>query len=354
MSPVEKAVKSGLVLLCGDEDLLRRRALDELLEAAGVAADDLDFQVFDGQSSGPREWVASVGTAPFLADRRTVVVRHLLNCDLEKLKESGLQGLPATALLVLVADEESGGEDRLQRLKTARKNWEKAVQQAGGVVLKFDPDQNAARNAIKDEVAKCGKTMSPRGADLLLDMCGGSLSRSMEELEKLCLFVGESQSITEREIRQVVVPSRDWNVFRMTDAIVSDQVPEALRQLRILMGNAAKADEAAYRQILPMLSRSLRLLWQARICLDAGCSASAAPPEVRRHFPEKPNLSREQPYRQGQVLSVAKRTTLDRIAKALQVLSDTDARLKGALPGFSPVDTLERMILEMATVLASG
>jgi DNA polymerase-3 subunit delta len=354
VTPIEKALKSGLILLCGDEDLLRRRALNQVLEGAGTGPEDLDYQAFDGQSSHPRDWIAAAGTVPFLADRRTVVVRHLLLCDVDGLKGLSLAGLPPSSLLVLVADEESGADDRQQRMKTARKNWEKAVQSASGVVLSFEPDQAAARSTIKDEVAKSGKSLAPRGAEVLLDMCGGSLSRALEELEKLLLFVGASESIAEREIRQVVVPSREWNVFKMTDAIVSDQVPEALRQLKTLMGNATKADDAIYRQILPMLSRSLRLLWQARICLDAGCNATTAPPEVRRCFPDRPDLSKEQPYRQGQVIATARRTTLDRIARALEVLSDTDARLKGALPGFSSLETMERMILELASVLSAG
>lgn len=52
-------------------------------------------------------------------------------------------------------------------------------------------------------------------------------------------------------------------------------------------------------------------------------------------------------------MQLAKKTTLPRVAAVLQVLSDTDARLKGALPGFSWADTLERMILEMAACLAA-
>lgn len=352
MTPVEKALKGSLVMLAGEEDLLRRRAYDELMNLAGVQPDDLDFEVFDGGSSSPTDWTGSAGTAPFLAERRTVVVRHLLNCDVEKAKGIDFRRLPPTSLLVLVADEEGGSDERVQKMKTARKNWDKVVQGAGGTVLSFDPEPKAALAALRAEAAKLGKPMAERPAALLLEMCGGSLSRSLEELDKLMLFVSEEQSITEREIRQVAVPSREWSVFKLTDAVASNRVTEALTQLRILIGSTSKAEDAAYRQILPMMSRSLRLLWQGRLCVEAGVGPSAAPPDLLAMFPDRPNLAKEQPFRQGPVMQLARKTTLPRIAAALQVLSDTDARLKGSLPGFSGVDTLERMILEMAACLA--
>ena len=352
MTALERALKGSLILIQGDEDVLRKRSLEELLLLAQTGPEDLDFEVFDGSSSGPREWVASAGTAPFLSDRRTIVVRHLLNCDAEKAGDGGLAKLPPSGLLILIADEESGSDDRLARLKTVQKNWDKAVQKAGGTVLTFNLDSKSALAALKAEVAKTGKRISEPGVQLLLEMCGNSLSRSLEELEKLVLFVANEGSISERDIRAVVVPSREWSVFKMTDAVASNHVPEALRQLRILMGNAARAEEAAFRSILPMFSRNLRLLWQARVCLDRGVGVSSAPPEVAACFPERPNLAKEPPYRHTQMLSVAKKTTLPKVALALQILSDTDARLKGGAPGFSPVDTLERMILEMSQALA--
>ncbi|HWD39597.1 MAG TPA: DNA polymerase III subunit delta [Fimbriimonas sp.] len=351
MSAVEKALKKSVVLIAGDEEILRRRALDGLLALANVQPDDFDLELMDAPSRPAADWVASAGTAPFLAERRTVVVRHLMQSDPDKAKNVGLAQLPPTSLLILVADEEGGSEDRTSRMKTNLKAWEKMVSDSGGAVLRFDQDAKVTHEEVKAEAKKMGRSMPDRVVSALVEMTGGSLSRALEELEKLSLYVGPSESIGERELRAIVVPSRDWNVFKMTDAIVSNNVPEALRQLGILVGSAAKAEDAAYRQILPQLSRSLRLLWQGRICADHGCLPSTAPGHILAAFPVRPNLAKEQPYRQTQVMTTARKTSLAAVAKALQVLSDTDARLKGGLPSFSPVDTLERMVLEMAAAL---
>lgn len=350
MTSSEKLLKGRVVLIAGDEDVLRREALTDLLTAAEIQPDDFDLETFDGDSSTPIDWTASVGTAPFLAPRRTAIVRHLLRCDVDKLKTVSLGKLSETSLLILVADDEGGSDDRVQRMKTARKAWEKAVTTAGGSVVNCDANPKGTRLAIKKRVADMGVSMSDRAIDTLVEMTGESLSRALDELEKLVLFVGAGRQIRESDVRDVVVPSREWNVFKMVDATLGGDVGEALRQLRILIGSNSKAEETAIGRILPIVSRQLRFLWQGRLCVDAGCSPASPPESIRAMFPDKPNLSSEQPYRQGAVMTVARRIPLTKIERCFTILADTDARLKGALDAFSGIETLERMVLEMAAL----
>jgi hypothetical protein len=117
-----KALASRVIMLSGEEEALRRRALTEILRLA-TEDGDFDLQTFEAGDAEPGEWIASAGTSPFLSARRTVVVRHLLRRD-EIDGIGGLKTLPESALLVLVADEESGDESKQRRLATVRKNWE--------------------------------------------------------------------------------------------------------------------------------------------------------------------------------------------------------------------------------------
>lgn len=347
----EKAVEARVVMLAGDEEALRRRALHELLEIA-TADGDFDLQTFEGDAASPAEWIASAGTAPFLSAKRTVIVRHLLRRD-DPPSSAQLASLPPTALLVLVADEEqSADEQKARRLQTIQRAWEKVVGAAGGTVGAFKTDPKQVKVAIRAEATRLGKKLSDAGAERLAEMTGGSLSRSFEELEKLAIYLSDGDQITEADIRAVVVPSREWNVFRLIDATVDGSPGEALRQLRILVGAQTRAEGAALSRILPMLSRQLRLMWQARVCVEAGCAPGSPTPEARGCFPEKPNLAGEPPYRQSRLMQVAKRTSLSALARCLQSVSDADAKLKGQLPGFSAMETLESMVLEMVEILA--
>ena len=345
MTP-EKALAQRTVLIVGDEELLRRRALEGLLAAAGVAKDDFDLEAFEADETDPETWIASAGTAPFLADRRTVVVRHLLRRDPDLLREGALGSLPETGLLILVADDETS-----ETLQKRDKAWSKVVTKAKGAVIECKGDPKKALDGLRPELDRVGKRMSPAAAAALVEMTGGSLSRATDELEKLALYVGDAERIDEAAVRTIVVPSREWNVFAMIDAILDANSSEALRNLRILVGSAAKAADAAHSAIIPLTSRGLRLAWQGRVCLDAGRGPGDAPPEIRATFPDKPNLAKESPYRQTRVMATARKTSLPALAACLGVLADTDSRLKGALPGYTPIDTLERMVLEMIEAL---
>lgn len=347
----EKAAEARVVLLAGEEEALRRRALHDLL-AIATADGDFDLQTLEADATGPAEWIASAGTAPFLSARRTVVVRHLLRRD-EPPTPSPLASLPPTALLILVADEEqSADEQRARRFQTIQRAWEKVVAAAGGSVGDFKTDPKQVKVAIRAEAARLDKKLSDAGAERLAEMMGGSLSRAFEELEKLAIYLGNRDQITEADIRAVAVPAREWNVFRLIDATVDGAPGEALRQLRILVGAQTRAEGAALSRIFPMLSRQLRLMWQARVCVEAGCAPGSPSPEVRACFPERPSLASEPPYRQGRLMQLAKRTSLGGLARCLQSVSDADAKLKGQLAGFSPMDTLESMVLEMVEILA--
>jgi DNA polymerase III subunit delta len=351
---VEKALQHRVILLAGDEEFLRREALRALLDASGASDEDFDLQHFDAGESSPAEWAAAVGTAPFLSARRTGIVRHLLRVETDRLGGIDLKALPPTALLILVADDEGGDETKQQRLRTVRQHWEKMVAGAEGFVAPLKADVKALTDTLRREASERGKPLASGGAQLLAEMCGSSLSRSIGELEKVILFAGDEPSIREDHIRQVVVPSREWNVFRLVDATLSGEVAEALNQLRILVGSPGKAEDAAFRNILPNVSRTLRLLWQARLCLDASAAPGDPPPQVRAMFPERPNLASEKSFVQSKVMKMARGVSLAQLAGCLAVLADTDARLKGGLPAFNANETLERMVLEMAKIVRAA
>ncbi|RYG86987.1 hypothetical protein EON77_02890, partial [bacterium] len=200
MLKIDKALKSSVVLLHGEEEALRRRALADLLAAAGVGPDDFDLATIVADASPVAEWIASASTSPFLAERRVVVVRNVLRIDprlvsSEKANRpardrfvADLKSLPASGLLVLVADEESGSDDRLRRLGSARTALAKIVEEAGGTSAEFKADPKAAKTVIGSELTRLNRRMSPAAMDALLAMTGGSASRAMEEIEKLALY----------------------------------------------------------------------------------------------------------------------------------------------------------------------
>ncbi len=348
-----KAVKHRVVLLFGEESSLRAEALQAMLAELGVQKDDFDLETFDADGVPPSHWLAAAGTSPFLAERRITIVRHILRCEADKVRPEECAALPESSLLILVADDEPNAEDRASKFTSILNGWKKLVDSCKGLNAEFKADPEQSKRVLRQLVEKQGKSLSSTGIELLLEMTGGSLSRASDEVQKVILYVGDQTQIQDSDLRALVIPSREWNIFKLVDAVTAGQVGEALRQLRILVGSSQKAEDAAFRQILPMVARQLRLLWQARVCLDAKVQPGSAPSSVSQCFLDKPNIAAEKPYRLNKLNDIARRTPLPNLAKALQTVCDTDSRLKGIEAGFSAMDTLERMVLELSDALAT-
>ncbi len=304
------------------------------------------------------EWLASASTAPFLSDRRTVVVRNLLRVgspgEAFSHPADALKSIPETGRLVLVADEEGSSDHRaVQRLEGLRKGWETVVAQAGGEVVAFKFDAAKTKAEVAKRAAEAGKKMSASAADLLVEMTGGSLSRALEELEKVLLFVGDAETVRESDIDTAAVASREWSVFKLADHILDGNTGQALAQLRMLVGSGAKAENAAMQNIFPNLSRNLRLIWQARVFLEAKSTFTNPTEAVRAALPEDGGILKASDWQRNRAMAAARRLNFAKLGACLEAVSRTDARLKGLEAGLSPLDSLERMVLEMVQIVKS-
>ncbi|HMS54353.1 MAG TPA: hypothetical protein PKA27_03040 [Fimbriimonadaceae bacterium] len=331
-----------LLLLAGKEPLLRLRALAELVPKDN---DDFDTEVFVADESEPVHWLASVGTAPFLAEYRTVIVRNLTRVDPA---DANFNSAPGAGRLILVADDERGDDSAQKKFDRHLTGWSKIVTKLGGKVESFEVTGNKAHELVSKEAAAAGKTISKPAIDALLEITGGSLSRSLEEMEKVVLYVGKATEIRENDVRAVAIPSKEFAIFSMVNSLVSGSPRDALSQLKTLAVANPKSSDVAFSSILPMVSRQLRLLWQARVCIDAGTQPRTAPESIYRTFPDTHSIIKQSDNAIGMNMRMARNVDLDQIEACLQILADTDGRLKGLLPAYSTSDTLERMVLEMA------
>jgi DNA polymerase-3 subunit delta len=347
---VEKALANTVILLSGEEEYPRRKSLKALLQILEADGGDFDLQAFDADASSPMDWLGAVSTSPFLSQRRTVVLRHLLRLgspeEVFGSKCSSLSSIPPTGLLILVADDEQGDDSKQRTIKSRRTSWENAISKAKGFVYTYKVDAKSIQGHVKSEVETRGLKITPKALELLVEMTGGSLSRALDEIDKLALFCSDG-NIRENDVSQAVMPAREWNVFKMADAIFSQNLATAVTQLRILVGSSPKPEEIAFQQIIPQLMSQLRLLWQARLCLDRKVNPSSAPPDLQALFLEKPNFSKEADWKQQKIIRTARNVDLPALARCFRHIENADASLKGLLPGYSPTETLEQMVISM-------
>lgn len=346
-----KAAQSRVVLLCGTDQAARRSATRAILDAVGLADDDaLDLESLVAGERPLGDWTAAVGTVPFLADRRAVIVRNLtrIKPDDPAGAAAQIKALPASALLVLLADDEAGDYDRQNTFVANLRAWTKVVEKAGGAVLVFDIPKGDPVKAIKDAAEAHGKAISRPAAQALAEMVGGRLDLARDEVAKLALFIGEEPEIRESDVRTVVTPELEYNIWKLIDHIADGQPTEALEQLRTMVGNTKDPTAEAFRSIFPQVHKHFRLLWQARACVEAGVPLQNPGFEIDRHLPTGKNITSEPEWKAGRLVRQARRLDYARLLEAFLALQDADMKIKGQRPGFTAADTLEQMVLRLA------
>lgn len=342
-----------VILISGSEDLLRLEALRAIQAVAGVGEDDFDSETVIADAKPPQDWIASVSTLPFLANRRTLFVRNLLRVDPESVPANLLEQIPETGRLVLVADEEgSGSEDRSTKHKKALDGWIKRVtaKTVDGHHVACDVSEGQLLDEITARVKARGKKISRPAAELLTEMVGAQYSRALSELEKVLLYVGEEEQIREEHVKAAVTATREWSIWTLLDAVRDQRLGEAVRQLRILVDSPKKIESVAIATVLPQFTRYYRLLWQARVCVEHNVHPAQAPESISSMFPVQHFLPKEKPGTINRLMPQARRVQFDQIRACIEEIAEADAKLKGIDGTVDAFEILERLLMKLIAI----
>lgn len=150
-----------------------------------------------------------------------------------------------------------------------KKNYK--ILEKTGVILHFGAlkSETLTKETLKQEAQKilgrAGKTMAPAAWVALGKKTGFQLRPSLNELQKLLLFVGEKKVIEENDVETIVGKTKEDSVFDLTTALSEKNASSALAALKSLL-----KQETHPVMILAMISREIRLLLHASILLDSG------------------------------------------------------------------------------------
>ncbi|MFH1878735.1 MAG: DNA polymerase III subunit delta [Candidatus Omnitrophota bacterium] len=195
-------------LITGEDDYIKeaetRKIRDQFLSSGEV---DLNYSVFG--SADIDKIMDSVGTLPFLAEKRVVVVKELQLFTEEAAGTlvSYLEKKSYNNVLVITASE------------TFRKTKHFTIMSKLMSVISADkPDQGTAKNRIKSFFKKEGIDISSDAVDLIVELKGTDSSLIKLELEKLACFSG-GEKIEYAHVEKLVGRSITETVFKLVDAI---------------------------------------------------------------------------------------------------------------------------------------
>ncbi len=237
-----------LYLLYGPDEFSRSEALATLRSALPADLADLNTTMLDGRKLKLDDLANAYEAVPFLADRRLVIVTHLLKHTKAGKERDSLRGylerVPATCDLVLLEDDVDRRSSVFAFLKKA------------GQVQEFQPRQGSdLLRWLGDRAQAYGVRLDPRNAQHLVDYAGVDSRTLVNELHKLASYVGQGGTITADTIELLVQDRQEQSLFAFIDDLSLRRRAAALRGLHALLD---EGQATAY--ILFMLARQVRVL----------------------------------------------------------------------------------------------
>ncbi len=264
--------------------------------------------------------------APFLSERRLVVVRGLLGRfepknksgrrkkisktsheDECKLLAGYISGIPGSTVLVLVDDRLTGGNPLFSELA-------RIAEVRSFPVLR----SRALADWIKRRAEREGGSISPEAVSLLAGFVGSNLWVMASEIDKLVQYTS-GRRIEAEDISKLVSYAQEPNVFAMIDAILDSRAEIAQGLLQRLLEEGATPAS-----LLVRLSRQFQRVLRARVLKERGM------PNVQIQS----RLSITQDFILRRTLEQAQRYTLARLKEVYQKLLEADLSIKtGKYPG---------------------
>jgi DNA polymerase-3 subunit delta len=252
------------------------------LELAGLKARlgdpttvDLNTTVIDGKKATLDELTFACDAAPFLAEKRLVIVNDLAarfeaprgeasegseqaSSFLQMLEEY-LDHLPETTRLVFVERKQVKQSNPIHK-------W--ASKSERGYVREFTPPKGGALdNWIAKRVREKGGQIESRAVHLLAAFVGDDLRLLDQETDKLLTYVGEERPIARDDVELLVSYVREAGIFEMVDAL---GMRDSRRAMKLLQQLLEDGQHPLY--LLRMITRQFRILLQIKELLARGTS----------------------------------------------------------------------------------
>lgn len=311
----------------GDQLRVKERAEDlkkKFLEKYDPAQMNTDDIVFKGDSD-----IATIlhvtQAAPFLSERRMVIVRGMVEALKKTEAKAWVEGLsrtPSSTVLVFVdtIDEPEFEKKELWKglsgLQDVHRYPLKALQ--GAELLSW----------AKERVLKLGVVITPSLLQDLFTLTRENPWRIDAELQKLAAYA-RGEQVTSQMLNLLVRPDVEANIFGFMDALASGSGSKALPKLA--EERESGTDEF---QLFGMLSRQLRLLIQARAVLET--KPSATKQDIATAIGAHPFVAQK-------LLSEVKKWSPEKLARTHQLAEDMDKGMKSGLP---PRVAVDRFIAE--------
>lgn len=321
LQQLEKGRLDPVYLFYGPDEFRQEKVLTRIRQCyIPENARDFNLKIFYGEDTRPATVMDSARSVPFLASNRLVIVRRVEQMGASALEDfiAYLDAPMKSSCLIFV----SGKAD-------FRLSFYKRLRRLGAAVNFKNLYGNQVVPWIQSTAKEIGLNIQRDACVFLHGLVGNQLRILYEELEKLYLRHG-SQSVGIEEIQDLAIYSRNFTIFELMEEISHRRPARSLSVLDRYMEEEGK--DSTF-QIVGMLNRQIRLIFQARAIVQAGGRAS----EITKKL-------KVQPFLAEKLMQQSKIWGSGELERALGLLYRADARLK---TGAEARLVLENLVLSL-------
>jgi DNA polymerase-3 subunit delta len=309
-------------ILSGEDDFSLAHELEAIRKSLGDQEMlSTNTNVLDGKTVSYAEFQSVCESAPFLSEKRLVIVRDLLDRFGEKAPSAKAKTpkkaetktpafeafgncifkLSPSTVLVLIEDEIKDSNPLLKMISVKAKIRNFSM-------LKTPELRQWVTNHIIEQNCKISVT----ALNLLVKLIGSNLWVMTSELDKLASYAYGRQ-IEEKDVKALVSYTQQTRVFDLVDAIMEFKSAESQTLLQQMMDQGATAT-----YLLSMVYRQMRLIVRARDLKRQGVK--------EQDMRQKLGVASE--FVVKKTLEQAARYSMPRIKQVYQQLLDTDIAIK--------------------------
>jgi len=279
-----------------------------------------NIEKIDGQSAEKAEIIQSLQGQSLFAQDKLVIIRHADLKD-EKWDEIApyLKTLIPQTILIIIAET-----------APARSKIVKLIEQEGEAVeFKSFAEWEEAEviRWIKKQVESLGKSIEPRAAETLKEICGNDLQKLSSEIQKLITYIDKRGKIEDQDVLALASPG-ETSVFALADSLASKNAAETLKHFQVLAKN--KTDIFG---LLGLVAQQYRVLLFIK----------ALPAHQRNAFQIAKQLGAS-PFFVKKCLSCIDLFKEAELKKNLEKVLDADLKLKS---GYAHGPTLEALFVSL-------
>jgi len=317
-----KKFKAIYVIAGKEESLVNdrcRELVDELVEPSQRATGLFNA---DPRVVTAADILDELRTAPFLTDKRVVVVKgadDFISQNRELLEKYFDSPCPTGTLILTVNSWPSN-------TRLARK-----LPKVGKLitVTKPKPFQLPVR-LMQYTTEAYSKKLNKDAAELLIELTGDELVRLYSEVDKLALFADSEKTITIEHVEKLIGHNRLYNAFAVIDTCLAGNTGAAVERLR----NMFASDKSTEYTVVGAFAYHFRRMFNAKVLLEQGVS----PYEVAGRLRIWGN--------KDSFFAQLRKMSLKQIGDTLQQLAATDYAIKTGQT--KPQVAIEQLVLKLA------